>query len=531
MAQASLLLYPADITEFDLDGPRYAEVTSRRGGSTHVKILPGQGGGRARLTTIASDTVTLRQVPRAELRSGQPGLLLFRPVYGMANGVFHHGQVISYNGRAYAVRTASGTHEVPYQSTVEVAPVLAMLLWEAVFQPTITTTEALETSHSLIPDRLLGQNGQRATKATSRLLAGIVSRQSCPRPSDTIPWMSPRTGEDRVLRLGDVVNFAFYKDGNRTMPSNVRLGATFSDPPQRDASQGAYRTRSRGGLRISRQGASAHEEDVDVAPPARSSGGRQSHQPTDQAQNYEPAALDESDTEAETARFTDLLNSLATDGPAPKRRRTEPPSVPQPTSARVVQSIPVATATPDTPLPSGQIQAILQLLAPHPQLAATYAQQILHLSPAASAGTSWAGGLSTPMPAPYVGQVPSVSDLIPIPSQSGTSKQQFRPSRAQQEVHNAISAPAYIGKDDDIYMDHVRTSASTHFLAHPAVTSRLHDFQFGVCDLSVLHFPRFDLNDKLDRKKAHAVNMRNFSTKVVCLTFLRTLSTATSLSP
>ncbi|KAE8904747.1 hypothetical protein PF003_g11310 [Phytophthora fragariae] len=208
MVQAALLLYPADITGFDLDGPRYAEVTSRRGGSTHVKILPGQGGGRARLTTIAPDTVTLRQVPRAELRSGQPGMLLFRPVYGIVNGVFHHGQVISYNGRAYAVRMASGTHE------------------------------------------------------------------------------------------------------------------------------------------------------------------------------------------------------------------------------------------------------------------------------------------------------------------SGTSKQQFRPSRAQQEVHNAISAPAYIGKDDDIYMDPVRTSASTHFLAHPAVTSRLHDFQFGVCDLSVLHFPRFDLNDKLERKKAHAVNMRNFSTKV-----------------
>ncbi|KAE8961713.1 hypothetical protein PF011_g29647 [Phytophthora fragariae] len=105
MVQAALLLYPADITGFDLDGPRYAEVTSRH-------------------------TVTLRQVPRAELRSGQPGMLLFRPVYGIVNGVFHHGQVISYNGRAYAVRMASGTHEVPYQSTVEVAPVLAMLLAE-----------------------------------------------------------------------------------------------------------------------------------------------------------------------------------------------------------------------------------------------------------------------------------------------------------------------------------------------------------------------------------------------------------------
>ncbi|OWY94597.1 hypothetical protein PHMEG_00035623, partial [Phytophthora megakarya] len=90
----------------------------------------------------------------------------------------------------------------------------------------------------------------------------------------------------------------------------------------------------------------------------------------------------------------------------------------------------------------------------------------------------------------------------------------FRPSRAQLEVHNAITSPSYIGKDADIFMDHSRTSDATKFLAHPAITSRLYDFQFGVCELSILHFPRFDLHSQLNRTRAKTINMKNFSPKV-----------------
>ncbi|EGZ19596.1 hypothetical protein PHYSODRAFT_558338 [Phytophthora sojae] len=109
---------------------------------------------------------------------------------------------------------------------------------------------------------------------------------------------------------------------------------------------------------------------------------------------------------------------------------------------------------------------------------------------------------------------PSPSDLIPVNEPSDRRQQNFRPSRAQQEVHDAISAPAYIGKDGDVYMDHVRTSTATKFLAHPAIASRLFDIEFSACDLSILHFPRFALDSQLDRSKAKAVNMRNFSSKV-----------------
>ncbi|KAJ8558942.1 hypothetical protein ON010_g8509 [Phytophthora cinnamomi] len=50
-------------------------------------------------------------------------------------------------------------------------------------------------------------------------------------------------------------------------------------------------------------------------------------------------------------------------------------------------------------------------------------------------------------------------------------------------------------------------------MAHSAITTRLFDIEFGVCDLSVLHFPRFDLDAQLDRKKSKAINMRNFPSK------------------
>ncbi|OWZ16302.1 LOW QUALITY PROTEIN: hypothetical protein PHMEG_0009923 [Phytophthora megakarya] len=104
--------------------------------------------------------------------------------------------------------------------------------------------------------------------------------------------------------------------------------------------------------------------------------------------------------------------------------------------------------------------------------------------------------------------------LVTIGDSTDKRRCGFRPSRSQEDVHNAITAPTYIGKDADTFLDHVRISKATKFLAHPAVTPRLYDIEFGPCDLSILHFPRFDLDDQISRQKQNKINMRNYSTKV-----------------
>ncbi|ETK81168.1 hypothetical protein L915_13318 [Phytophthora nicotianae] len=51
-------------------------------------------------------------------------------------------------------------------------------------------------------------------------------------------------------------------------------------------------------------------------------------------------------------------------------------------------------------------------------------------------------------------------------------------------------------------------------IPHPAIVSRLFDFDFDSCGLSVLHFLRWDINAQVNRKKTETVNLRNFSLKV-----------------
>ncbi|KAE9156363.1 hypothetical protein PF005_g33241, partial [Phytophthora fragariae] len=57
-------------------------------------------------------------------------------------------------------------------------------------------------------------------------------------------------------------------------------------------------------------------------------------------------------------------------------------------------------------------------------------------------------------------------------------------------------------------------SLATKFIPLPAILSRLYDFLFGVCGLSVLHFRRFDLSAQLDYANTSQLNARNFSAGV-----------------
>ncbi|OWZ14060.1 hypothetical protein PHMEG_00012521 [Phytophthora megakarya] len=103
---------------------------------------------------------------------------------------------------------------------------------------------------------------------------------------------------------------------------------------------------------------------------------------------------------------------------------------------------------------------------------------------------------------------PCISALVTISDSNNKRRCGFRPSRSQEDVHNAITAPTYIGKDEDTFLNHVRISKATKFLAHPAVTPRLDDIEFGPCGLLMLHFTRLDIDDQIRRQKQNKISTK-----------------------
>ncbi|ETO80203.1 hypothetical protein F444_05223 [Phytophthora nicotianae P1976] len=112
------------------------------------------------------------------------------------------------------------------------------------------------------------------------------------------------------------------------------------------------------------------------------------------------------------------------------------------------------------------------------------------------------------------GRYPTISDSIPAAESSGRMDCQhsFRPS--SRDVHDLICAEDHRGKSPAAYVEHSRVARATKFVPHPAILSRLYDFLFGVCGLSVLHFRRFDLTAQQEHANTNHFNARNFSASV-----------------
>ncbi|KAJ8552382.1 hypothetical protein ON010_g10164 [Phytophthora cinnamomi] len=246
MARQLLLLFPSDVDNVVIEGPRYAEVTARRSGRTQVAILPQSNDEQPVPTSISPSTARSHAVPRSELQDGMPGLRLFLPVYVQIDDNFHHGQITAYTDSEYTIRTKDEPIHVPHNVPIEIAQAIAVLMWHAeLVQAQIPSSDALEAIHSRILDRLLGQNEQRATKSIPRLIGGVPTRQSIPQPSSLVPWKCPRTGENKLISVGDVINYAFYTDGNRPVPTNIQVGETFVDGPATCPERIARTSRSR----------------------------------------------------------------------------------------------------------------------------------------------------------------------------------------------------------------------------------------------------------------------------------------------
>ncbi|KAE8968754.1 hypothetical protein PR002_g27647 [Phytophthora rubi] len=437
MPRSIVLLLPCDVPSLALNGPHYGEVMSRRAGDTaRVRLLPKPGTSRRTRVDVSAEIVALRSVAPTEVDNGSPGWLLFHPVYFQHEDDLLHGQVSSYADGQYSVSTHSGEVQVAYDEVIDVAPVIVFLLWGVRLVTSINNTDSLQTAHSTLLNRLLGQRGARASRNIVRLMNGVGVESTLPNASTQRVWITPYTGERVQVTVGHVINVAFYIDGNRRPPASVNLGATFCDDPSQPPLP-----------------ADAEATSTSTPPGERD------------------AAREMAEDEAAESGFAEILNVYAESEHPAKRRRVTCPS------------------SQLNPFQDPATHAILQALASKPRLLELYLDQLQGIQDATSVDEVHRttedcdfrrsndhltrGHPAMGPPATSISQLASVSDMIAC-EESVDRQGRFRPTRAQRDVHNAITSTAYA-----------------------AVLSRLYEFLFGPCSLSILHFVRFDFQAQL----------------------------------
>ncbi|ETI44890.1 hypothetical protein F443_10438 [Phytophthora nicotianae P1569] len=234
-----------------------------------------------------------------------------------------------------------------------------------------------------------------------------------PRTDDQVPWKCPRSGIDKQLEVGQVVEFAFYKDGNRAAPASVNLGETYFDIPEPRRSQRRMNSRSTVPARPSLPALrSARPFERRMASPDRLRDRLQesarSSQPTTTSRL--PDNVNEEDVfgSEPATRFTDLLAALASDEPAPKHRRITPPvtthgSEPGNTGAAAPDTFagrPQHTEGVPSIHHTTTTNAILAVLAPHRHLLIEYVQQLQQLRTATTSSTASPAVLPAPTTPP-----------------------------------------------------------------------------------------------------------------------------------
>ncbi|KAG1687417.1 hypothetical protein DVH05_005212 [Phytophthora capsici] len=274
-------------------------------------------------------------------------------------------------------------------------------------------------------------------------------------------WRCPRTGSDVVCSIEHVIYYVYYRNGGKAPPASVRLGETFCHDPASSPTEG-------------------NERQV-IPSRARTNSGTIDQIPL-----------------ADLLDTLDRVAGLSIPGPD-RYERQEGVDYGNTTENDSLRQV-----SPDvTPRNGGAASApvrILSVLANNPDLLETYASQLPQLGPERKRP-----------------RVQAISDSVlmtPRYEDGGDRRHNFRPSQGQQAVHDAITAVEHRGKSPALFVEHVRSSHAMKFLPHPAVLSRLYDFEFGVCGLSISHLRRFNLNAKLDHARSNAVHLSNFSVKV-----------------
>uniref|UniRef100_H3GN24 Uncharacterized protein n=1 Tax=Phytophthora ramorum TaxID=164328 RepID=H3GN24_PHYRM len=403
-----------------------------------------------------------------ELEHGAPGRLLRRPVFALVDNQTLYGQVVASEDQHVVLRHHGGRTRIAATLVEELAPVIVFLLFTTPLLRRINTPDRIAEAHATILDRLLGTRDVTATRQVRQLLDGIA------------PVATHRTESSGWIPVWATTYIA---------ASGIVLGDYYWDGPSVTNVPGEPR------LPVSAAAADDGAPEPVISNAGDTSDGRS---PAIASRLIEPTAASSNREPVPHARFVDFMDSL------------ENPHTGQPPNPTEIEHGELLLDAPGPPVsgkrtrggdePSDSIDAmrVMAALADHPDLLQIYARQFQ------------SRGSARQRPR-YSG----VSDLIPAVDSSAPERHHsFRPSVRQQEVHDLICADDHRGKPPAVFVEYSRSSRSTKFIPHPAILSRLFDFSFGVCGLSVLHFRRFDLSAQLDYAGSTQLSARNFSVKV-----------------
>ncbi|RLN46517.1 hypothetical protein BBJ28_00021049 [Nothophytophthora sp. Chile5] len=278
--------------------PVYAKVTKVEGDAVQ---LSGLHDAADAAWTISRANALAGLVSAREVGSAREGSLLRRAVALMVNDHFSHGQVVAVKDQSVTVRLGSEEVVMRASQVSEVAPVVALLFQEVVFDATEWSRPELNAAQGEVLDRILGTDEHVGFRDIPSILEGIVDGAVHPNSDSIVSWMDPRTGSACEFPLQQAIDYAYFVDGN-VQPIPASVGPSFcrsSVRSDRSTPAGNHTPQlcnsmfnhqlddDEGG--IAEQGASASPHEL--APPASSSGKRTRWVAADDAQQLSTKRL------------------------------------------------------------------------------------------------------------------------------------------------------------------------------------------------------------------------------------------------
>jgi hypothetical protein len=176
-----------------------------------------------------------RTVSAEEATEVQTGAWMRQAVRTHRSNLHCYGQVTAYRFKDDSVTVTCG-HEMfdtPASELSEVAPVVAMLLWNLVIPTSSYSDKEMAQWNDDILSRICGETpgDQQASCDIPTILDGLVEIEDMPRGDEVIQWCDPTDGVTKTTSIQHVVDFAHHNREGATAGSTDLLGETFCSDP------------------------------------------------------------------------------------------------------------------------------------------------------------------------------------------------------------------------------------------------------------------------------------------------------------
>ncbi|KAE8887733.1 hypothetical protein PF002_g29599 [Phytophthora fragariae] len=218
--------------------PFFAQVVSMEQETVYFRSLEG-GESNVQRPTALRRTIKASSVNKCCRQS-----LGRRPVVVTTVDKFVLGQVVQLDEDKVTVESDGTEIEAPVSDVTEVAPVVALLLMNVVFEKEEWSFEEVESIGAQVLDRILGRGGCSATRDIDAILGGLVSADCIPDAQSMWKWIDPSTGLKETFPLQHAVDYTYYVDGGvdsesgslfcRAPPSGGIQGRQQPAPPASD---------------------------------------------------------------------------------------------------------------------------------------------------------------------------------------------------------------------------------------------------------------------------------------------------------